>query len=198
MTKSNKNCVLTINGGSSSIKFSLYKIEEPLYRLWYGEIESIGTSATKLSFTSTTSHQKNRIEIRPPESADAAGFLIDWLEKQEGFDSIAAIGHRIVHGMQHTEPEQITPALVDELKKISSYDPEHLPQEIKLIEVFTTTISGFAAGSLFRYFVPYFHATCCKIIAHSTPLSRNGDPAIRFPRTFLFFSSRRASSYCRS
>ena len=68
---------------------------------------------------------------------EAANNLIDWLEKQEGFDSIKAIGHRIVHGMQHTDPEIISPELLTELKSISAYDPEHLPEEIKLIEVFT-------------------------------------------------------------
>ena len=41
--KSIKNCVLTINGGSSSIKFALYEIEESLTQLFYGEMESIGT-----------------------------------------------------------------------------------------------------------------------------------------------------------
>ena len=62
--------------------------------------------------------------------------LADWLEKQEGFDSVKAIGHRIVHGMKHTQPEIISSELLKELKKISAYDPEHLPEEIKLIELF--------------------------------------------------------------
>jgi acetate kinase len=39
--------------------------------------------------------------------------------------------------MQHTSPELITPELLKELKKISTYDPDHLPEEIKLIEVFS-------------------------------------------------------------
>jgi acetate kinase len=136
MAKSNKNCVLTINGGSSSIKFSLYTIEESLSQLLHGEIESIGTSNTKLSFTNTGTHQKNSVNITSVDRHDAANFLIDWLEKQEDFDSIKTIGHRIVHGMKHTEPAQITPGLLNELKKISAYDPEHLPEEIKLIELF--------------------------------------------------------------
>jgi acetate kinase len=38
--------------------------------------------------------------------------------------------------MKLTTPQQITPKLLTELKAISSYDPEHLPEEIKLIEVF--------------------------------------------------------------
>lgn len=133
---SNKNCVLTINGGSSSIKFSLYRIEETLLQLFYGKIENINTENTTLSFHNTTTEQKNNINIGATNHDEAANFLIDWLEKQNHFASIKAIGHRIVHGMKHTEPEQITPVLINELKAISAYDPEHLPGEIRLIEIF--------------------------------------------------------------
>ena len=135
MKQENLN-ILTINGGSSSIKFALYEVEESLVQLFYGEIESIGTKNTKLSFINTITNQKNSINIKANDQEDGANFLIDWLEKQDDFASVKAIGHRIVHGMKHTEPEQITPKLLDELKVISAYDPEHLPGEIKLIEIF--------------------------------------------------------------
>jgi len=128
--------ILTINGGSSSIKFSLYKIEEPLKQMFNGQIENIGSAKAKLSFNNSVTEQKNSISIEAADHNEAADHLIDWLEKQEGFGSIKAIGHRIVHGMNHTEPEKITAELLDELKKISAYDPDHLPEEIKLIEVF--------------------------------------------------------------
>lgn len=134
--KANKSCVLTINGGSSSIKFALYEIDETLTQLFYGEMESIGTKNAKLSFNNTITNQKNSVSIKAADHDDAANFLIGWLEKQDGFVSVKAIGHRIVHGMKHTEPEQITSELLDELKAISAYDPEHLPAEIKLIEGF--------------------------------------------------------------
>jgi len=42
--------ILTINGGSSSIKFSLYKIEDPLKQMFVGQIENIGTPKAKLSY----------------------------------------------------------------------------------------------------------------------------------------------------
>jgi len=135
--KSINSCVLTINGGSSSIKFALYEIEGSLTQLFYGEMESIGTKNTKLSFNNTITNQKNSVNIKAADHDDAANFLIDWLEKQVDFVSVKAIGHRVVHGMLHTEPEQITPELLNELKEISAYDPEHLPGEIKLIEVFS-------------------------------------------------------------
>ncbi|MEO6906817.1 MAG: acetate/propionate family kinase, partial [Abditibacteriaceae bacterium] len=128
--------ILSINGGSSSIKFSFYKNKESLEQLFAGEIENIGTNEAKLHFKSTFDQQKNSVDIEAADHDQAASYLIDWLEKQEGFTSVSVIGHRIVHGMQHTEPELITDDLLDELKKISTFDPEHLPEEIKLIEVF--------------------------------------------------------------
>ncbi len=128
--------ILTINGGSSSIKFSLYKIDDPLKQLFSGEIENIGSKKSTLNFNSATNQQKNSIDIEASDHSQAANYLTDWLDKQEHFDSVKAIGHRIVHGMKHTKPELVTDDLLNELKKISAFDPDHLPEEIKLIEVF--------------------------------------------------------------
>ena len=132
----NDNSLLTINGGSSSIKFSLYKIKEPLEQLFSGEIENIGTKKATLNFNSATNQQKNSLDFEASDHDQAANHLIEWLEKQQGFTSVSAIGHRIVHGMKHTQPELVTDDLLNELKKISAFDPDHLPEEIKLIEVF--------------------------------------------------------------
>ena len=71
MMKSIKSCVLTINGGSSSIKFALYEIKESLLQLFYGEMERIGTPDTKLSFTDTLSHKKNSINLRTSDQDEA-------------------------------------------------------------------------------------------------------------------------------
>jgi acetate kinase len=38
--------------------------------------------------------------------------------------------------LEHTKPEKITDVLLDDLKKISAFDPEHLPEEIKMISIF--------------------------------------------------------------
>jgi acetate kinase len=128
--------ILAINGGSSSIKFALFKTGNSLKQLFNGAIENIGTQKATLNFSNTIDQQKNSIDIEAADHDQAANHLIEWLEKQEHFDSIKAIGHRIVHGMDHTEPEPVTDDLLNELKKISAFDPEHLPEEIKLIEVF--------------------------------------------------------------
>ena len=49
--------ILTINGGSSSIKFALYHIAEPLKRGLYGKVDRIGLSGTNLAFHDLTQKQ---------------------------------------------------------------------------------------------------------------------------------------------
>jgi acetate kinase len=56
------------------------------------------------------------------------------LESQLWFKTIDGVGHRVVHGMLHTAPELVTTKLLDELKNIIPFDPEHLPRELELIE----------------------------------------------------------------
>ncbi len=48
---------------------------------------------------------------------------------------MTAVGHRVVHGgPNYSEPEHITAEMVEELRRLSPFDPEHLPEEIRLIE----------------------------------------------------------------
>jgi acetate kinase len=130
------NSILTINGGSSSIKFALYQVGEPLKRGLKGTIERIGLSGTNLTFHDADGKPQISHKLAAANHKSAANFLIGWLEKQNGFDSIRAVGHRVVHGMKHTEPEIVTKKLMGEIRRISPYDPDHLPREIELIEVF--------------------------------------------------------------
>ena len=74
--------------------------------------------------------------VEASDHQSAAGILVDWLEQQNSFSSVKAVGHRVVHGMEHTQPEYITQELLDELQRISPYDMDHLPAEIELIEAF--------------------------------------------------------------
>jgi acetate kinase len=134
--KPNHNSILTINGGSSSIKFALYETGEQLKRIFYGEIKRIGLQGTTLTFNGLTRNDQGSRSIEASDHKSAVNFLIDLLEEQEEFSSVRAVGHRVVHGMNHYEPETITQELLDELYRISPYDPDHLPGEIELIEVF--------------------------------------------------------------
>ena len=127
--------VLTINGGSSSIKFSSYQTGEPLDQRLQGSVDRIGLPGTQLTFSDSTGNRKGSLAIDPSYKGAASNWLIDWLEDQIDFSLIKGVGHRIVFGMTHTEPERITQELLDELRRIIPYDTDHMPAEIELIEV---------------------------------------------------------------
>ncbi|OYX50583.1 MAG: acetate kinase [Alphaproteobacteria bacterium 32-64-14] len=130
------DCLLAINGGSSSIRFALYDEGEQLRRRLVGKVDRVGLSGTNLTFNDASGVSQDSNPIAAGDSKSAVEFLLDWLETQTLFASVRAVGHRIVHGMMHSGPEEITPELLDQLRGITPYDPEHLPLEIDLIEVF--------------------------------------------------------------
>jgi acetate kinase len=130
------NSILTINGGSSSIKFALYQTDEPLKRRLFGKIDRIGLSGTNLTFQNSGGKPSCSRKLIIADHKSAADFLVGWLERQDGFESVQAVRHRVVHGMKHTEPEIVTRDLLEELHRIGPFDPDHLPSEIELIETF--------------------------------------------------------------
>ena len=128
--------ILTINGGSSSIKFALYAAVKPLKRGLYGTVDRIGLNGTNLTFHYADGKPEASRKLIAVDHKSAANSMLDWLETEPDFASVKAVGHRVVHGMKHTEPEIVTPELLAELHRISPYDPDHLPREIELIEAF--------------------------------------------------------------
>jgi acetate kinase len=128
--------ILTINGGSSSIKFALFRVGEPLKRGLSGKVDRIGLSGTNLTFHDADGKPSASRKLDAADHKSAANFLIDWLEEKIDFKTIQAVGHRVVHGMKHTAPEIVSQDLLDELHRIAPYDPDHLPREIELIEAF--------------------------------------------------------------
>jgi acetate kinase len=128
--------ILTINGGSSSIKFALFEIGEPLKRSLHGKVDRIGLPGTNLTFSDSTRNHGDTQTIQASDHASGAAFVIDWLEEKISLASVKAVGHRVVHGMKYTEPQRVTQQLLDELHRIRPYDPDHLPREIEVMESF--------------------------------------------------------------
>ena len=137
-----KNTILAINGGSSSIKFALFDTEGGIKELFHGELEGIGKKNSEVSFTNDVTSKKFTSNAVIHDHKAAADFLINWLETEDGFDCLKAVGHRIVYGKGYTEPVEIGTDLMNELSDISIYDPEHLPGEIKIIEAFSRRFQG--------------------------------------------------------
>ena len=105
-----------------------------LLRRLSGKVDRVGLSGTTLNVKGGTGQAPYSRAIDTGDHRSAVGFLLDWLATQPEFASVKAVGHRVVHGMAHSEPEPVTPELLDELRRITPYDPEHLPLEIELIE----------------------------------------------------------------
>jgi acetate kinase len=127
--------VLTINGGSSSVKFALYAPGDPIRLLMSGTVERIGLGDAVLSATGVGGKPPLRRPIDAPDHEHAVGGLLEELDKGVGLRDVAAVGHRVVHGGPgNSEARLVTPGLLDELRRISPLDPDHLPAEIALIE----------------------------------------------------------------
>ena len=131
------NRILTINGGSSSIKFALFETNGGLQRILEGRIAGIGFPQSCFTVKSLNGGDNFSRELTAPDHMAAANLLMDWIQERIQRDALTAVGHRIVHGGPHYwEPQRITPEMIAALHELSPFDPEHLPEEILLAEAF--------------------------------------------------------------
>ena len=135
--KPNEICILTINGGSSSIKFALFAGGAPLRRILEGSIERIGLPEAALRVKGLNPTDNFSRPVAAPDHTVAVGALMDWIEERLGRIALTAVGHRMVHGgPKYSDPQLITKEMVEELRQLKPFDPEHLPEEILLTEAF--------------------------------------------------------------
>jgi acetate kinase len=160
--------VLAINGGSSSIRFAWYAAGRPLRRLLNGKIDRIGTRHASLILRDAAGKIRPGPRLAAGDHRIATRSLLGWFEAQPDFPSLQAVGHRIVQGLKHSAPERITPRLLAELRRITPYDPEHLPRELELIEVFRQRHPALAQVACFD---TAFHRTLPGV-ARRLPLPR--------------------------
>ena len=135
--------LIAINAGSSSIKFALFATGGSLQRLTDGQIDRIGSPAASITVRSKTEAGDVSRPVKATDYAAATEILMDWVEDHCGRDSLVAAGHRVVHGgPKYNEPQRITPEMIEELHRLTPFDPQHLPGEISLIEAFGRRFPG--------------------------------------------------------
>ncbi len=128
--------VLTINAGSSSIRFALFQAGPAPQRLMDGKIDRIGLSDPIFMVNDSNGLSGSSRRICADDHGSATKFLLKFLAAQPAFASVRAVGHRVVHGMRFSRPQRINAALLEQLRRIAPYDPDHLPREIQLIQAF--------------------------------------------------------------
>jgi acetate kinase len=132
---SGSGSILTINGGSSTIKFSLFRACGTPVRELSGLIDRIGSPQGTFTCMHEGGVLADRRTIEAPDHAACLDMLMACVDGLRAHAPLRAIGHRVVHGgRDYREPQRVTPMVIQELQRLSPYDPEHLPGEIALIE----------------------------------------------------------------
>lgn len=127
--------VVTLNAGSSSIKFGLFATEAHLPRLvasgqvdgigadmWFKARDQKGTTATERDLADMPRGSGHRVAI---------DVILDWIAKGFPDARVGAIGHRVVHGgADFTGPVRVTPEVFARLEKLAPLAPLHQPQNL--------------------------------------------------------------------
>jgi acetate kinase len=128
-----KGSILTLNAGSSSVKFALFDTAAGLRATVRGEIEDLDAAPHMLARDAggVVLSEKRWPADATPSFATVLDALLGFTDAHLGRDGLAAVGHRVVHGgADHIEPELITPALLTALEALTPLDPLHMPDNL--------------------------------------------------------------------
>jgi len=138
------SAILTINAGSSSVKFAVFATMGPTLTsndptlLWRGVVEGIGVQPR------SSAENADGLAIAGPSVAgvvDHAGAIascLDWIAERDGL-ALAAAGHRVVHGGQrHSAPARVDRDLIEDLAKLAPLAPHHQPHNVAAISAIAT------------------------------------------------------------
>jgi acetate kinase len=126
--------VLTLNGGSSSLKYATFAGQS---RTSGGAVERIARGGPR----------------------DHAAALEDVLGRV-ALGDVEAVGHRLVHGGARERPERVTDALLADLRPLAALDPDHLPAELAIIAAVSARLPGVPQVACFD---TAFHATMPRV-----------------------------------
>jgi acetate kinase len=127
--------VLALNAGSSSTKLAIFEIRQDgkLGRVAAGKLEGVGTAP---HFVSRATNGKVLAEQTWPRGEaltheDFLGPIIEFAEHALGQDTLAVVGHRVVHGgSAHVWPERVTDDVLVDLEKLVALAPLHQPHSL--------------------------------------------------------------------
>lgn len=132
------DAILTLNAGSSSIKFTLFSAATDANRksvMCDGEIEGLGDVAHFTAKDSKNASLIDRPLDGPPTHENALQTLLTWLERKYSDLRLIAAGHRVVHGgARFIVPVRVDAEVIAELRKLSPLAPLHQPHNLAAIQ----------------------------------------------------------------
>ncbi|MEP3436218.1 MAG: acetate/propionate family kinase [Hoeflea sp.] len=129
------SAVLTLNAGSSSLKFAIFTNVERPRRLWSGAIERIGLPGARFRLSDARGAVFREKTGTIADHDTALKRLLLAIEHEASGVKLVAVGHRIAHGGPDCDcPEQVTPTLRARLQQLTALAPLHLPANIAGID----------------------------------------------------------------
>jgi acetate kinase len=126
--------VLTVNSGSSSLKFALYDMNQHEKLVLSGAVDGIGFSTSSFHIEDSEGKVLINQSYGISDHEVAVVKLLRWLAKYDYTKALDAVGHRIVHGgSKYYQPRLINSKLMEELHDLVPISPDHLPQELQVI-----------------------------------------------------------------
>jgi len=147
------DAILTLNAGSSSIKFALFARTSPVPRQpeLVGQIDGIGAAGGQRAHLKARDGSGRVLDDTDldldgaPEThhRSALKFLVDWLHRHEAGWRVAGVGHRVVHGAQKfSQPVVLDAAMVDTLRGFIPLAPLHQPHNLAGIDALSAALPG--------------------------------------------------------
>jgi len=121
--------LLTINSGSSSLKFAVYVIDGPHapQRLNQGEFTAIG-GASEFHVHAADGHPLHTDNTAISSHEHALRILLDWLAQESAALELIGAGHRVVHGGRRFHaPVRVTDTALGYLQSLVPLAPNHQP-----------------------------------------------------------------------
>lgn len=121
--------ILTLNAGSSSIKFALFEVMPELTERIRGHIEELGAKPHLQAEKPGESHVDKALdEAQAHDHASGLKVILRFLEDSIGRVAIEAVGHRIVHGgMEFADPVVLDQRKIAYLESLRPLAPLHQP-----------------------------------------------------------------------
>jgi acetate kinase len=135
----NGGSILVVNAGSSSLKFSLFRIgaADDLRLAAHGQIAGIGSRPrmTARDGSGNTLVERDVAVAEGSEVRDAIAHAAVWLRDQFPHEPLLAVGHRVVHGgADYSRPALVDAEVLTALEHLVPLAPLHLPHNLAAIQ----------------------------------------------------------------
>lgn len=144
--------VLTLNAGSSSLKFGLYDAAAEPREILRGQVDGLGPEATSAARLVLDGAAR---EVAAADHGAALGAILASLAPRLAGREIRGVGHRVVHGGAAIDgPRRIGPDLLADLEALAPLAPLHQPHNLAGIRAAT---DAFPAAVQVACFDTAFH-----------------------------------------